>query len=351
MKQYKVLVNRVTYEKAENYLAELRSEILAGNYVQEKLKKHDLSSLTVERFLDVLMNTKRPQIFAESEIHGDGSDWSFKELSILGDIGIAAPITVYDNGKHFNPDVYENPFNATLLFTPGALLRSVASISADWDEVTHDGYIDSEKYYALYERRLLPLFIYANQVAKQNKKQAFITIPGLGCGQFAERFIGQLGDELKKSLMTFLQTHGQHFSHIRAVYYDPYGECENDRHEIQGISFLVRPLLNGNDKKPQLCHPSVYEEAGDDFSECELFSCVAWDHVSWPGNDFYAGERATDDGVKAAATNSMTVMTGVEGEYDERSHCYCPPAQYSNWREVIVKNNIQLEIEENLLVT
>jgi len=40
-----------------------------------------------------------------------------------------------------------------------------------------------------------------------------------------------------------------------------------------------------------------------------------WDHVSWPGNDFYGGSRSTDDGVKAAATDSMAALTGVEGRY------------------------------------
>ena len=67
---------------------------------------------------------------------------------------------------------------------------------------------------------------------------------------------------------------------------------------------------------------------------------VAWDHVSWPGNDYWIGaasslaicdaftrgmhmmltmigpvrpgKRCTDDGVKAAATDTMRALTGVE---------------------------------------
>ena len=46
---------------------------------------------------------------------------------------------------------------------------------------------------------------------------------------------------------------------------------------------------------------------------CELYSMVAWDHVSRPGNDFFGGARATDDGVKAAATDSMRTLTGIAG--------------------------------------
>ena len=57
---------------------------------------------------------------------------------------------------------------------------------------------------------------------------------------------------------------------------------------------------------------------GNDFNDMDLYIVVAWDHVSWPGNDFYIGARATDDGVKAAATDVMFKMTGIEGSYDSR---------------------------------
>jgi len=62
---------------------------------------------------------------------------------------------------------------------------------------------------------------------------------------------------------------------------------------------------------------------------------VAWDHVSWPGNDFFIGSRATDDGVKAAATSSMAVLTGVAGEYDPMQAKYQPPPPYRNWEAVV----------------
>ena len=112
------------------------------------------------------------------------------------------------------------------------------------------------------------------------------------------------------------------FPHIKAIYYDPYQECANARTEIGHISFLVRPLTHGNDDKPQLCPPAQYEERAGEFADCDLFSLVAWDHVSWPGNDFYIGSRATDDGVKAAATDTMRVMTGVAGRYNRLTYQY-----------------------------
>lgn len=147
-----------------------------------------------------------------------------------------------------------------------------------------------------------------------------------------------------------METHASDLSNLQCVYYDPYRECENERLEINGISFLVRPLTKGDKNKPQLCQPKDYEEKGDEFTNCELFSIVAWDHVSWPGNDFYVGSRVTDDGVKAAATNTMAVMTDVEGEYDSIANEYRPPAEYINWREVIWKNKIILEAKNNLII-
>jgi hypothetical protein len=192
-----------------------------------------------------------------------------------------------------------------------------------------------EGYYSLYRRRLLPVFRYINDCARK-PRSAFLTVPGLGCGQFAGPFRGQLGARLQAVLQRLLTEYGNSFPSVKAVYFDPYGECENSRREIHGISFMVRPLkVPGNQAKSQLCRPVTYAENGDDFSECTLYSIVAWDHVSWPGNDFFSGSRATDDGVKAAATSSMSVLTGVEGEYDPARGKYQPPQPYSSWGAVV----------------
>jgi hypothetical protein len=238
-----------------------------------------------------------------------------------------------------------------LIYVPGALLRNgQGNTPADWDAVTSQGNIDPEAYYALYERRLLPGFLYADRLAGVNGKQAFITIPGLGCGQFAGKFRSQLGIELRNALVRFLENQAARLTNVRVLYYDPYSECHNERIEIGHISFFVRPLTQGNDGKSQLCPPQDYEESRDDFSNCELFSFVAWDHVSWPGNDFYAGYRTTDDGVKAAATSSMAEITGVEGRYDPYANTYAPPAGFRNWLAVVQKQDITIKVSDNLYV-
>lgn len=341
-----------TFEKAQKYLnALIVNQGIAGEHLSALLHEKTVSSLSIEEFIELLMRTKKPKIYAESAIFGDGTDWNQIELSILGDIGISVPVVVYDNGLHSNPDVHKTSFLATLLYVPGALLRNDhGKPAADWDEVTQENQINFSKYYNLYERRLLPLFRYTNIVSGEKNKQAFITIPGLGCGQFAGPFKSSLKNFLKDVLVEFLEKHSQQFKNIRAVYYDPYRQSANERFEIDGISLLVRPLLNGNKHKPQLCSPKAYEEEGDDFSNCKLFSFVAWDHVSWPGNDFFGGHRSTDDGVKAAATNSMAIMTGFEGAYNPVLNVYEPPSEYRYWEEVVYKNKLYIHVQDNLKI-
>lgn len=349
MENYQIVLHKKTYQKASNYLKSLKKGEPPGKFLQAQLAGRDPGSLTVEDLIELLIQTKQPQIFAESSINGDGSDWYHRELSILGDISIVVPVEVFDNGRHYGPEVHPEPFPATLIFVPGALLRNGRNNTpADWEEVTRDDEIDEKAYYKLYERRLLPGLMYISEQLARDNKPGLITIPGLGCGQFAGPFRGQLGEILKNTLMKMLETHGANLAGVKAVYYDPYNECRNERFEIHGISFFVRPLTQGNDPKSQLAAPPIYAEAGDDFSECRLFSFVAWDHVSWPGNDFYLGNRMTDDGVKAAATSSMRTMTGLAGSYDRHANQYKPPAGYQNWVEVVTQNNLQIQFKDNL---
>lgn len=352
MNSYKILLHGQAYRQAADYLQALQSgSVTPGRYLQNKLQDIDVRELSVESLLEHLLATKHPQIFAESAVYGNGRDWNRQELKLLSAIGIAVSVVVYDDGRHHHPAPHAVPFPAHLLFTAGALLRNGRrQIPADWDVVGKDGEIDPERYYRLYLGRLLPLLLHANALAGAAGQQAFITVPGLGCGQFAGQFMGRLGVMLQSALLRLLREHHEQFDHIRALYFDPFNECENQRIEIGHLSFMVRPLTQGNQDKPQLFPPSAYEEPGDDFSRCLLFSIVAWDPVSWPGNDFYAGSRATDDGVKAAATSSMAAMTGIEGHYDQTTGTYDPPSPYPNWEAVVLDNDLQIKVDDRLIL-
>jgi hypothetical protein len=336
---YSILIPAETLARASAYLGGLNAgTIQAGARLRERLRGVAVAGLTGLGLLGELIDTKVPQIFAEREVAGDGSDWSLTELGLLGDISIAVPVTVFDNGRHFGPMIHYPVFPGTLIYTPGALLRHGGDgTPADIAEVTGaDGELSEDGYYGLYRRRLLPVFRFVNARA-DGPRSAVLTIPGLGCGQFAGPFRGRLGEYLRGALQRLLTEHGADFPNIRAVYYDPYNECENARSDIHGVSFMVRPLKKGNEAKSQLCRPEAYAEEGDDFSACSLFSVVAWDHVSWPGNDFYGGSRSTDDGVKAAATSTMSALTGVKGEYDPTCWSYLPPKPYRDWEAAVVQ--------------
>ncbi len=53
--------------------------------------------ISIQDFIDVLLNTKKPKIFAESKNSVEGK-WNQEELGILGDINITAKVNIYDNG-------------------------------------------------------------------------------------------------------------------------------------------------------------------------------------------------------------------------------------------------------------
>ena len=85
MKNYQVLISPETFEKVGSYLEQLKSGTAAGRYLFDRLKQLDLHQITTIEFIQLLVRTKRPQIFAEVEIYGNGIDWNQTELSILGD--------------------------------------------------------------------------------------------------------------------------------------------------------------------------------------------------------------------------------------------------------------------------
>lgn len=170
-------------------------------------------------FLTALLRTKLPQIFAESAVAGNGSDWNLTELGLLGDISVAMDVTIFDDGRHSGPEVHAEPFEAGLIFVPGALLQSGGpGKPADWDEVVDgQGRIDPDAYDALYARRLLPGFRWIEERAQVCGQPALVIVPGLGCGQFAGPFRGRLGEHLERSLRRFLDLQGAEFPHIQAV--------------------------------------------------------------------------------------------------------------------------------------
>lgn len=292
-------------------------------------------------------------MYATEEIKVDGSDWNDIEFQILGDLNIAMNVEIYDNGvwvpKEPSFRVHNPSLHGALLFTPGPVLRSKKKTAAnpDMKEIIVKNAIDQDKYNRLIERRLMPLFYYANENAKNENQQAFITIPGIGCGVFAGQFRGQMGQHLNQALRNILTKHAKNYNHIACIYFDPFSECTNETQQFGSVSYRVRPTsLNPN--RSQLCNPTHYEEPGDDFSNCKLSKVVAWDHVAFPGNSYFKMVRMTDDGVAGAATNSMEVITGVKGTYNNGQ--YYPHGGHKKWLDVVDKYKIILRAKDNVKV-
>ena len=350
---YDIVISEETLGNILKYKSDLAAgTALPGARLKQALDAGDRS--TTEGFIQALLSTKQPLIFAESEIRCDGTDWTHRELGLLGDINITMNAKAFDNGVWKPTDkafaTHTPPLDVQLMFTPGALLGvgpDFKGQSPDHDEVVVNGRIDQDKYDALVERRLLPLLAHANANAKAEGKNAVITLPGLGCGAFAGDFRGQMGAHLNTALQALLKEHAGKFEHISMVYFDPFGECGNIKKDYGDVSYRVRPaLMNGY--KSQLLAPGGYAEKGDDFSGAKLYKIVAWDHASYPGNDFFGNSRSTDDGVSAAATNSMEVITGLRGNYAGGQ--YNPPAGYDSWEDVVDRNGIRLVARNNVKV-
>ncbi|MGJ3502360.1 hypothetical protein ACR9PU_13890, partial [Piscirickettsia salmonis] len=188
---YHVLMNEATFGKAAGYLDELKENpSLAGKYLRTALQDVDLSRLSVEEFLDHLIRTKRYRVFANLEVgYHPQADWSLVEACILADIAVTMDVDAYDNGRHHDPQVHPEPLALNLTFIPGPVLGTGnGAMTPDMEECIVDGRIDQESYYQLIERRFLPYFAEVNECAGRKGRDAFMPIPGVGCGEFAGKF-------------------------------------------------------------------------------------------------------------------------------------------------------------------
>lgn len=342
MHPYEILMSQITLEKILKYKEELQRNGIerAGAYFQKRLKDSGLSleALTVAQFTDLLIQTKLPKIFAESAVKHDGSDWTLAEESILGDISVHMPVEIYNDGGHYNSfKSFQSKQTGHLAYVPGALLQTGGDLTADMKEVvTADDHLDQAKLNALYERRLLPQLLQINaQAAASDGKKAAVTMPGIGTGQFAGAFWKIIKRAFREALMYVLTQHHEKLPHIEVVHYDPYEGDVLAEHTIGHINLRICPLTSPTDQAiSQLNYP-----AGTSAETHLLTSFVAWDHFSWPGNDFWAGSRATDDGVKAASTDTMYKVTGIKGSYLSAMGAYLPRG-YQTWQELAADKRI-----------
>ena len=372
-RNYIVTIDHNTLTKVRAYLAKIKTlgvgglsgvvgyrlEEVLGHYLYDEKddavqkKQQKLANLTLEQFLEILLNTKKPKAFAEDELDVNNNEWNAEEIDILEYVGFAVPVDIYDEGQHGDhPTIHTEPFKGNLLYIPGPVLVSNNRGLRSYDEIVKDGRLDQEAANKMFEERLLPLFIHANNQAASKGKRAVITIPGISCGFFGGEFgndgDGSMAVVLRNAIGEILKTHKDKLKNIGLVYFDPFklGICGDSDENIDGIKFRTRPALGGANRPAQLCHPSKYQKEGEDFRDCELFSFVAADSISWPGNDMMVDSKATDEGVKTGATNALAVVTGVGGRY-ERHPNFGPSRyksdSYGSYGQMIAHQRIKLE--------
>lgn len=339
MANKEILISEATLEKIIDYFNFLKQDGLdtAGKNLKNQiiLVDRQLSEMSIEDFTQLLIQSKVPQIFAESDVYHNKMDWNLDEESILGDITVHMPVTFYNDGGHRSYKSYVKPISGNLVYVPGALLRSDIknTTTSDLQETIVSGKLNQQRFNDLYERRLLPQLFQINEQAGIEEKKAAITVPGIGTGQFAGNYQNQIKDAFRQALESVLEKHHAKLSNIDIVHYDPFEGDNNKTQSIGHIDYRVCPSSK-NSTTGQLAFPS-----GSTAASHTLTSLVAWDHFSWPGNDFWMGSRATDDGVKAASTNTMAVITGIDGHYDCHTGSYLP-FKYRTWRALASENKL-----------
>lgn len=354
MPNYRWIVHKDFSKKLNAWKRKLVSgELGFGKKVSQNLRAQSLRDLSLKDLFEALVNSREPTKYAESEVVGNGSDWTQDELSLMGDMTFACEVEVFDDGKHVSPEVYKKPFTGLLLFMSGALLRNdYGNPIPDEIECVLYGELLPENFEVLIGRRLRPLLKYANRHAKERQTKTVVTIPGVGCGQFAGSvgITHDIAKYLDAAIVRILREEGESLNHIACVRFDPYLNLRDSERKIHGIDYRVRPFLKSMFPRPQLSEIRRLEEEKGEFDKCILSSVVAWDPVSWPGNDFYSGNRSTDDGVKGAATSLMLETTGLKGAYNARLNGYYPEKdEESTWFSLIRKNNIKLLTRNHIL--
>ncbi|MFO3428992.1 Dot/Icm T4SS effector MavL [Legionella pneumophila serogroup 10] len=343
---YQLLLSKETLNKILQYKQNLEKGLATpGKFFLEELSKQEksISEMDITTFTQLLIQSKKPQVFAESQVYHDGTDWTLEEESILGDVSVNMPVTMYNDGGHGSSfRNHPKPISGYLAYVPGALLASGSGPTSDMKEVLDNGKLNQDKLNALYERRLLPQLIHFNELARQNEKQAAITIPGIGTGCFSGAYYDVIKPYVRNALIHILEKHKDSLPYIDIIHYDPYMGDEPAEKKIGHMSFRVSPSGVVRGTTGQLDYP-----LGSNPDTHILVSIVAWDHFSWPGNDYWGGARQTDDGVKAASTDTMGQVTGATGVYDKKWGRYMPPESFtkdrkgmSDWGDYVRENGI-----------
>jgi hypothetical protein len=314
---------------ADDDLAKLVEQKVIGRRLYEVLKNSNMHYVRVPQLVDALLKTTMPVAFAESTemVKGDGADWTLEEISLLGRIArVVNDVTVYSKST-YNPSA-DDLFDAedelpatTLLFTNGALL---AGCGADRERVLdEDGSFNQHKYDQFLEENLLPSLVYASHHAGETG--AVVTMPVLGGGQFAGNHAKEITANFPEAIERLIEKHHEKLTNIKAVIITGVGPYKY----IASIPIRMT-------KTPVGLYPAQFDASYHAF---KTYTCVAADHVSFPGNDGYTLSCTTHEGGTCTRTNVYTHITGVKGRM--KGSIYMPQG-VRNWQTVCEDNKTTL---------
>ena len=372
-KNYKITLSEETRSKIDSYLTRIKqyggdlSQIIGDRLfeeIQSQVGSSNLQainqfirSLETDNFLNLLLNTKKPKSFAESVVLNsrdankteisdakNEAGWSTDEVDILEDVAICVSIIFYDNGgQKESQKKHQDPFQGELLYMPGPVFSGrAAKHLKTYQQIIHNDKFKEEEFIVTMKKKLLLLFLHANENSTP-ENPAFITVPGISYGT------KEVPKALNKAIKQLLEEHHRSLPNIAGIHLDTFateslGEDEDlERENIGHIIYRKQELEidHGRDgtRKQQLDKPENFDKR---FDKCKLFSVVAADALSWPGNDMNVGSRATDEEEKTGATNAMTVMTGIEGSYGDIERVYSLEGN-ATAENYILANKIRIE--------
>ena len=249
-------------------------------------------------------NAKRVK-FCCAELNGPKPNLTKAEWNLCANSILVVPkVTAYDEGQRNDVKIVKEPFETNLLYISGPLLvvDSTYPDLNDAKDIITQRVLNTGSYNDLIEERVLPALLNINAMAKKEDKKAVIGMPGLGCGHFAPHNLqSEIPQHFYEAIEAIIDNHGQSLTHI--------GRIEFSTLSTESETSIANIQLHQGQNFPGLNIPPGKGEMS--------FRIVAWDPLSWPGNEYYTGsQRSSDDPVSILSTNVLQILTEQAGIYN-----------------------------------
>lgn len=306
-----------------------------NNDLQQALKKIQ----DTDELLDLIVKTKGLQSiekkYAETQSNYDGGNFNQQEFEILSRINtFIEGNEAYDNGAKEPGAPYDKPMPIDLFITNGMVLKGVAN-TVDFQEISKCK-AEKEKTYFIKNNlveRLLPGFLYANNKAIKSGQKTVITIPGIGCGEFAGEYKKFAYKALQAAIAEILEKNPNLENGIESVIFDTWVKTPKiTKHQnINDVNFFTLASQDSKTKNYGINSPTekLYELIKESFEDaievpknCSRTGFVAGDQYQTPLCADFKLQNAravTNEGWVGSSNNGAILALGINPEYIEYS--------------------------------